>query len=58
MDKKLTLLIFTQLLKIILRCVGTIHLNQNAPHDFLYIPQLWELCTSSVHPATELQIYL
>ena len=28
---------------------------QNAPHNFLYIPQLWEICTASVHPTAELQ---
>ena len=23
-------------------------LDQNAPQDILYIPQLWEICTASV----------
>ena len=33
-------------------------LDQKAPQDFLYIPQLWEICTASVQATGELQIYL
>ena len=45
-------------LKLLLAGVLTSHLDQNAPHDFLLIPQLWEFCTASVHTTVELQIYL
>ena len=36
----------------------TSRLDQNSPHEFLYIPQLWEICTTSVQPTAELQICL
>ena len=32
-------------------------LDQNAPHDFLYIPQLWEICSASLKLTAELQIF-
>ena len=36
--------------------VRSSRLDENAPHEFLYIPQLWELCTRRVRPTAELQI--
>ena len=44
--------------KILLGGVRTSCLDQNAPHDFLYIPQLWEIYTTSVQPTAELRICL
>ena len=38
--------------------VRTRLLDQNAPQDFLYIPQLYEFRTASVQAAGELQSYL
>ena len=38
--------------------VRTSRLDQYVPHDFLSIPQPWELCTASVQATAELQIYL
>ena len=44
--------------KILLIGVRTSRRDQNAPHDFLYIPQLWDTCTACVHATADLQIYL
>ena len=52
------LLIFNQLFEIFSKGVRTSRLDQNAPHDFLCIPQLWEPCTVSVHPSAGLPMYL
>ena len=38
----------------LLEGVRTISSDQNAPQDFLYIPQLWEICTASVLVTGEL----
>ena len=42
----------------LLGIVGTSRLDQNVPHDFLYIPQRSEMCTASVQATAELQYYL
>ena len=44
--------------KILLIGVRTSRWDQNAPHDFLYIPQLWDTCTASVQATAVLQINL
>ena len=44
--------------EILLICVRTSRWDQNAPHDFLYIPQLWDTSTASVQATADLQIYL
>ena len=44
--------------KILLIGVRTSRSDQKAPHDFLYIPQLWYTCTASVQATADLQIYL
>ena len=49
---------YQSLIKILLGGVRSSRLDQNVPHDFLYIPQVWEICTASVQPAAELQITL
>ena len=42
--------------KILLIGVRTSRWDQNAPHDFLYIPQLWDTCTASVQATAVPQI--
>ena len=49
---------FNLLFKILLGGVRTSRLDQNVPHDFLSIPQPWEMCTATVQATAELQIYL
>ena len=44
--------------KILLIGVRTSRWDQNAPHDFLYIPQLWDTCTACVQATAVLQINL
>ena len=44
--------------KILLIGVRTSRWDQNAPHDFLNIPQLGDTCTACVQATAVLQIYL
>ena len=44
-----------ELWRLLLGGVQTSHWDQNAPHDFLYTPQLKEICTQIVEGIAELE---